>query len=352
MKTGFSGTFVISWSQTELDGQQAASLAEMRIGSLWSWRGEAVCVDGPTEVLRLEMANDENALRQRAARSARKLVGAAREASPLERRSAPLAEASFSITDGVSRYTATLIEPTPGKAPLLMFVDELPPRDRELWIVKQRLGGLGAQSVSGSPESGVICFTPGTLIDTPDGPRPVEALREGERVLTRDNGAQRIQWIGARRMTGARLFVYPHLRPVRLFAGALATGRPGADLVVSPDHRLLLRGRHVEALFNTPEVLVAAKDLINGKSIVADTQMREVTYIHLLLEDHQVLWANGVESESFHPANASLSALSVGDLERLKQVLPAVEDDAFSYGGYARRNLTGVEAAILLHEAA
>lgn len=351
MKTGFTGTFVISWSQTELDGQKAASWADMRVGSAWSWWGEALRVDGPTEVLRLEMAKDAENLRQRAARSVRKLVGAAAGAPSPEPSSGDLADKSFTLTNGIDRYTGTLIDVAPGKAPLLMFVDELPPRDRELWVLGLRSKGSAQQEAS-TPKSGVICFTPGTLIDTPCGPCPVETLREGDRVQTRDNGVQQIQWIGARRMSGARLFVYPHLRPVRLRTGALASDRPGADLVVSPEHRLLLRGRHVKALFNTSEVLVAAKDLTNGSTIVTDTHLREVTYIHLLLEDHQVLWANGVESESFHPANAALSALSDGDRRRLLDLLPTVGQDPLSYGGFARRNLTTSEAAILRHEAA
>ena len=57
----------------------------------------------------------------------------------------------------------------------------------------------------------------------------------------------------------------------------------------------------VQALFNTPEVLVAAGDLANGRTILPDATVREVTYIHLMLANHQVLWANGVETESFHP---------------------------------------------------
>ena len=351
MKTGFTGTFVMSWAQTELDGQRSPSPDLVRVGSAWSWRGNALRVDGPTEVLRLDMADSESDLRRRAAQSLRKLVGAAGAAPSSEAVLAQLVDRGFILTNGVDRFTATLIEVAPGKAPLLMFVDELPPRDQELWVLKSRLKAWG-QDAPDAPQSGVICFTPGTLIETPEGARPVETLREGDYVQTRDNGPQQIQWIGGRRMTGARLFVYPHLRPVRLRAGAFASGRPGEDLLVSPEHRLLLRGRHVEALFNTPEVLVAAKDLINGSSIITDTQVREVTYIHLLLEDHQVLWANGVESESFHPANAALSALSDGDRRRLLQFLPAVEQDPLSYGAFVRRNLSASEAAILCHEAA
>ena len=77
------------------------------------------------------------------------------------------------------------------------------------------------------PESGgVICFTPGTRIRTPDGLVLVEDLREGDRVQTKDDGAQEIMWKGSRRMTGACMFAMPHLRPVRIKAGALGVERP------------------------------------------------------------------------------------------------------------------------------
>lgn len=355
MKTGFIGTFVMSWSQTELDGHRSPSPEGMRIGSAWSWRGEALRLDGPTELLRLGMPSGEGDLRQRAARSVRRLVGAAGlapEESPGRKLRERSGDKSFTLTNGVDRFTATVIDVAPAKAPLLMFVDELPPRDTRLWVLKHSLDAVKGTASGAGQDSGVICFTPGTLIDTPEGSRPVETLRQGDLVQTRDNGAQPVQWIGARRMTGARMFVYPHLRPVRLRAGALAGGRPDGDLLVSPEHRLLLRGRHVEALFNTPEVLIAARDLINGSTIATDTRLREVTYIHLMLEKHQVLWANGVENESFHPANAELSALSEDDRGRLLELLPGVAADPLSYGDFARRNLSATDAAILLHEAA
>ena len=69
MKTGFSGTFVISWSQTELDGLMAAPTEALEIGAAWSWHGDPLRLDGPTELLRLEMTKGETDLRCRAARS-------------------------------------------------------------------------------------------------------------------------------------------------------------------------------------------------------------------------------------------------------------------------------------------
>ena len=90
------------------------------------------------------------------------------------------------------------------------------------------------------------CFTRGTLIDTPHGPRPVEDLRAGDEVLTSDNGPQKIKWVGSRRigLTGAA--ADPRLRPVRLKAGAIAPGVPSADMLVSPMHRVLIGGAQAQ----------------------------------------------------------------------------------------------------------
>ncbi len=354
MKTGFRGTFVISWSQTDVDGLEAAPLESLTTGAAWAWHGEAVRVDGPNDLLRLDQANGEASIRKRAARVVRRLVGAAVQ-NKNDIRSVeidePLMDSNFVVTNGAQSYTVTVIEVAPGSHPLLMFLDELPPRNTDLWVVHHALGTL-ARPADATPSGGVICFTPGTRISTPDGARFVEDLREGDQVQTRDNGGQEILWIGSRRMTGARLFVMPRLRPVRIATGALGIERPEQELLVSPEHRMLVRGPAAQALFNTPEVLVPASDLVNGSTVTVDLHVREVTYIHLLLPSHQILWANNVETESFHPANAALSTLAENDRTRLLEQFPDLAFDPHLYGGYARRNLSASESAILMHEAA
>lgn len=354
MRTGFRGTFVISWSQTDVDGLDAPQIDSLEVGAAWSWRGEAVQVDGPVDVLRLDQADDETNLRQRAARKVRRLVGAvAQNTTDLTRVEVdePLMDSSFVVTNGAQSFTVTVIEVGPGKHPLLMFLNEMPPRNTDLWVVHHSLGTLRKARGDGL-SAGVICFTPGTMVSTPEGPRPVQDLRVGDKVLTRDDGAQEVCWTGARRMTGARLFVMPHLRPVRIGAGALGIDRPEQELLVSPDHRMLVRGPAARALFNTDEVLVAAADLVNGRTIKTDVALREVTYHHLLLPAHQVIWANGVETESFHPASADLACLDAQDRARLLAQFPELHEDRHLYGGFARRNLSGSEAAILRFEAA
>ncbi|QBF30872.1 Hint domain-containing protein [Thalassococcus sp. S3] len=356
MKTGFRGTFVISWSQTEIDGLAAAPQSAIEAGATWSWQGEPLRVDGPNSVLHLERADQDSQLRRRAARMVRRLVGAALDDTShlvdvdVEIDDA-VPESGFVVTDGRLSYTITVIETGPQSQPLLMFLDAIPPRGVDLWVVHHALREPLAGP--GDPASGgVICFTPGARISTPGGSCAVEDLQVGDRVMTRDNGPQEVMWIGSRRMTGARLFAMPHLRPIRLRPGALGIERPDQELLVSPEHRMLVRGAAARDLFNSDEVLVPARDLVNGSTISVDLTLPEVTYVHLLLPSHQIVWANGVEAESFHPANTALTTLDVTDRQRLLRIFPEFETDPHLYGSYARRNLSRPEAALLMHKAA
>ena len=343
MKAGFRGTFVISWAQTELDGQTCAPLSGLRIGMEWSWTGQAVRVDGPTDILPLGAAIGEGALHQRAATVIAKLRGRAATLPRLPGASLPEASVladGFTVTDGRDSWNIGLVGRGPDKPPLAMFVGGMPPRDRDLWVVRQTADRVAPLASPG----GVICFTAGTLIQTETGPRLVELLTEGDRVQTKDNGCQAVLWIGNRRLTGARLFAMPHLRPVRINTGALEMNVPDAELVVSPDHRIVLRGPRASALFNCDEVLVRARDLINDRTVLIDDALCEVTYYHLLLPSHQIVFANGVETESFHPAGAALDA---NQWAALDDRIPDLTADPFAYGSYARRALNQSEAAIL-----
>ncbi len=354
METGHRATFVISWSQTELDGTWSAPVDALRTGVTWSWTGEAVRVDGPAEVLPLGEATGMTELRRHAAQSVRRLLRAVNAGSTridAAEPAAPLFERGFTVTDGRRTWTVTIVDTREGQPPLIMFVGDLPPRHVEYWIVSHNLD-LTPRETLGEAQGGVICFTPGTMILCEDGPRPVETLTEGTRLQTKDSGCEEVVWIGRRRVSGARLFAMPHLAPVRLREGALDLGVPDAGLLVSPDHRVVLRGARARALFNAEEVLVAARDLVNGSTITVDRALREVTYIHLLLPRHQIVFANAVETESFHPASAALGTMEDGELARLLSRLPDAASDPHSYGAFARRVLSQSEAAIVTHDAA
>jgi Hint domain len=334
MDTGFRATFVMSWAQTVVDGVAAAEPAALRMGVSWRWTGAAVRVDAPGHLLRLQAPAGADAMRRRAGRMVRRLVGDLLPETGSAVDDDLAREQGFVVTDGRDSFLATLIVPEAGGR-LLMFEGAVPPVDRDLWVVRVAMGQRVAQAAGG-----VICFTPGTRIATPDGARLIEDLQQGDSVLTRDNGAQAVVWRGQRQINGARLFAMPHLRPVRFRAGAMGVDRPDADLIVSPAHRMLVRGASAQALFNVDEVLVRAQDLLNDGSVTRDHAVREVRYVHVLLEAHNIVWANGLECESFHPKGAALDAAQRN----------AVHGLVGDYGDVVRRGLTAGEAAILRHD--
>lgn len=141
------------------------------------------------------------------------------------------------------------------------------------------------------------CFVKGTRITVEGGLVAVENLKVGDRVLTRDNGYQEIRWIGHRTVRGNG-----DLAPIRFARGAIGNDR---ELYVSPQHRMLVEGWDVELHFGTDQVLVAAKHLVNGTTIRVAPR-REVTYYHILFDDHQIVKAEGAYSESFHPGEQVL----------------------------------------------
>lgn len=155
----------------------------------------------------------------------------------------------------------------------------------------------------------VPCFTSGTMIATPDGLRAVDDLQVGDLVMTADNGPQAIRWIKARKVHRWALSAAEKLRPVRIKAGALGAGCPETDLLVSQQHRMLVRSRIAERMFEEAEVLVAAKHLIGLPGIELAEDVTEVTYLHFLCDRHEVVFANGAPTESLYAGPMAMKAL-------------------------------------------
>ena len=193
-----------------------------------------------------------------------------------------------------------------------------------------------------------ICFTPGTLIATPDGERPVEDLRAGDRVLTRDNGIQEICWVGSRGMTGAELTANTHLKPVHIAKGALGAGLPERDMWLSPNHRVLVANDKTALYFEESEVLVAAKHLtaLEGISIASP---RWTTYIHIMFEQHEVVLSNGAWTESFQPGDYGLNGIGNAQRLEIEELFPELETPVgrASYQA-ARYSLKRYEAELLM----
>ena len=335
------GTWAVAWSQTEADGVPSPPVCALAPGVVWRWHGRAWRIERPFAPLLLTAPTGGAALRARAARVARRLSGIAPRANLLPERPAEPPPEGFLVTDGYRAWPATLLH-VPGAAmPHVAFPEGLPPAEADLWVVQ---AAPGTAAAGAAPRGGVICFTPGTRLATPVGPRPIEALRPGDMVLTADNGPQPVVWVGRRHLTGARLYAMPHLRPVRIRGGALGSGVPEGVLAVSPQHRVLVRGAVARALWNTPEVLVEAAHLVDDRAVTVDCTARSVDYVHVLFEAHQIVWANGMATESFHPEAAAEGSLSPADVAAIAALTGG------GYGGFARRPLTAAEAAILAQE--
>lgn len=196
----------------------------------------------------------------------------------------------------------------------------------------------------------IPCFTPGTAIATPKGEVPVESLKAGDRVITRDNGIQTITWAGARRLVHRHLQGRPELRPIRIKAGALGNNQPERDMLVSPTHRLLIASELAQVYFDQSEVLVSAKHMLAMNGVEID-KAPYITYIHFMCANHEIVLSDGVWSESYQPGDFSLKGLDEDQRQEIFTLFPELETDhgVRDYNA-ARRTLKKHEAEILLKQ--
>ncbi|MEM7075704.1 MAG: Hint domain-containing protein [Pseudomonadota bacterium] len=173
-------------------------------------------------------------------------------------------------------------------------VGGFPPIGEPLRVISTQEGPSVAYSALAAPP----CFTLGTLIDTPDGPRPVEDLRAGDLVTTIDRGAQPLLWTGCARCPAALLHRDTRFRPVLIRAGAFGPGLPVRDMALSPQHRVLIDDWRAALFFGQPEILAPVCRLVNDTTVTVDQAPRDVTYFHLLFERHELVRAEGLSCES------------------------------------------------------
>ncbi|MEO1548795.1 MAG: Hint domain-containing protein, partial [Pseudomonadota bacterium] len=259
------------------------------------------------------------------------------------------AEYTVVVTDGVDTYTLYGVSTGPGFSNVVGFaaLGDFPPFGTTLSVVSTSEGPRG----SGAPtydDLAQICFAPGTLILTEQGPRAVEALRKGDRVITKDRGSQPLAWATASTLTSDHLQNAPHLRPIVISKGALGPGLPARDLVVSPNHRIALDTWRAELLFGSKQVLVTASSLVDGVHVFRDRRAGPVTYHHILFDQHEIVTAHGVPTESFQPTAPVLDAMGAQIREELFEIFPDLRaGDAARQNISALPTLLPVEASIL-----
>jgi hypothetical protein len=169
-----------------------------------------------------------------------------------------------------------------------------------------------------------ISFSRGTRITTATGAQiPVEQIKEGDRILTRDHGMQPIRWIGTRTVQAVGAFA-----PVVIGHGALGNAEA---LIVSQTHRMMLSDWRAEVLTGSKDVLIEALDLVNDDDIYIRTG-GFVEYTQLVFDEHQIIYAEGVATESLHLTAQILSGLPEETCAEILKRFPniAFEDPSFS----------------------
>ena len=173
------------------------------------------------------------------------------------------------------------------------------------------------------------CFAPGTEILTPLGPRPVETLWPGDLIITADHGAQPVRWIG-RRDVNFQSTANQHAindKPIQFKAGSLGNGIPHRDLIVSPQHRMILSGPEVAAHFASREVLALAKGLVGLPGVRVMKGRQQVSYYALLFDRHEIIFAEGAATESFRPGPIALKHFTPEHRRQVFRIYPGLLDD-------------------------
>lgn len=188
----------------------------------------------------------------------------------------------------------------------------------------------------------LLCFSAETMILTPSGAVPVGDLRVGDQIITRDYGAQPIRWVARRKVMRDQIVEQPNLGPIRIAPNAFGAQMPTTPLVLSPQHRVLVRSAVVRRMTGDQEALVSIKHLQGYPGIAPVETPADVTYVHIALSQHDIVYANGLPAETLFPGKMVLESLSSEDQMGLRRLFAETEPSR------ARHFLTRREAQTLM----
>lgn len=204
-------------------------------------------------------------------------------------------------------------------------------------------GAINLTNANFTPPPVYVCYAPGTLIDTPNGPRLVETLYPGDLVMTLDRGPQEIRW------THSSDHPLEHAeadnKPVLIKAGALGKNLPVQDLIVSSQHRILVGGPgHLDQTFSR-EVFVPAKSLTSLPGIRHTKGKTKITWLNFACNRHEVIIANGCRSESLLLGPMVMNVLSPADRQALTDIFGPAPTNGLAWNGQPARECLTVGAA-------
>ncbi len=164
----------------------------------------------------------------------------------------------------------------------------------------------------------------GTMIMTPSGERPIESLRPGDRVTTRDSGAKPISRILRGRLTEGEILQDPPLAPIRIAAGAMGENLPKAALTVAPQHRFLVEDWRAQVFFDEPEILMTAKALRNGETIGPALIKGDLEMFHIVTQSHEIVFASGMPTETVPLSNTGSTTLPLSVRTALAELFQGI----------------------------
>jgi hypothetical protein len=168
----------------------------------------------------------------------------------------------------------------------------------------------------------MICFAGGTHIEMADGSQKLARdISVGDKVATME-GPQTVRWVGQRHVSVAEQKATPAFAPVAIEVGALGNGLPDRRLLVSRQHRMVIKSPIAGRMFGEDEVLVSAIRMVGLAGISFAEPVKELDYVHFLFDDHAIVFAEGAPSESLLIAPESLASLSPGARAEIEALFP------------------------------
>ena len=166
------------------------------------------------------------------------------------------------------------------------------------------------------------CYAGDTIVHTPDGKRQIKDINIGDKVKTCFHGFQEVLWVGSRTISSKALKARPNLRPIIIRANSCGEGMPATDLKVSRQHRIYVNSKIAQKLFNHDEVLIPAIKLVGIPGIEIDNSLEDVTYVHIICDEHQIIFANGLPAETLYLGKNAAKTLTKDAYNEIFEIFP------------------------------
>ncbi len=274
-----SGWYLLPWSQTNVSRTASGRPLPVEVGAVWHWSGQATRVDQPNLLEKIDFSEDVYAQTVEIVQSM--VVSAVGDMSDELAR-----PRGFVVSDGSTEYRITELDAGPGRSSLLLFVDHVPPVNKDLQIMRL-LNGAGRVQSRPITDRTYVVIGADTWVRGPHGLKRASDLKSGDEI---DAGGEK--HVGVRAI---RPVPNPEDIPMLVRKDALGPATPRNDMVIAPQTAVLLQGQPAEMLFGESQAFVPVEDLENSRSITPLPSDQKVELLELELSMPCVIYANGTQ---------------------------------------------------------